>query len=273
MPNDLGQIPVFLTEELFRASLPEFIDLYKSRPILNNAGGMGFNHSWALWYLVRKTNPKIIVESGVWKGHSTWIIERACPNAQLYCFDINLKNLEYKSNAAIYFEDDFTKFDWSKVDIINGMCLFDDHQNILERIIKAKWFGFQHIIIEDNWPVGEGDCYSIRHAIAGTGFPKSQMSSMYLGSRFQQFKRRRLDQQLMKHYDQQSRLVKPNSVDILNLRKNTKFIFEMNPVFLEKKNNWGGEYTNEYESKSPLLSVAPIADADYSYSYLTYLKF
>jgi len=46
----------------------EFTDIYLSKPIKNNQGGMGFNHSFALFCILREENPSFVVESGVFKG-------------------------------------------------------------------------------------------------------------------------------------------------------------------------------------------------------------
>ena len=72
-------------------SVSEFLDVYNSRPIKENAGGMGVNHSWALWYVLRHVNPSVVVESGVWKGHSTWLIHTALPNAKIFSSADNCK--------------------------------------------------------------------------------------------------------------------------------------------------------------------------------------
>ena len=51
--------------------LEEFVSIYLDSPIENNDGGMGFNHSYFTYYVLKEINPKLVVESGVWKGHST----------------------------------------------------------------------------------------------------------------------------------------------------------------------------------------------------------
>ena len=66
-----------------RESLPEFIEVYRRRPIRDNAGGMGLNHSFATWFILRQMQPRLVVESGVWRGHSTWLIEQAAPDAEI----------------------------------------------------------------------------------------------------------------------------------------------------------------------------------------------
>ena len=128
------------------------------------------------------------------------------------------------------------------------------------------------MIVEDNWPIGEGDCYSIRHMREGVGFVDLQMSKMYLGTYLQQKSRNMLKKQLLKFYYQQTRIVNPNSSDFPNYTKNVTLSEEINPVFLEETNNWGLKYTGTYGTKEPLLSKRPFDGYDYSYSNLTYIR-
>lgn len=60
----------------FRKALPEFKTVYKNRPFKSNIGGMHFDHSFALWYILKaiKPTPSVVVESGAHRGHSTWLI-------------------------------------------------------------------------------------------------------------------------------------------------------------------------------------------------------
>jgi len=75
--------------------LDKFCEIYASRPIQDNTGGMGFNHSFALWKMLRVLNPDLVIESGIWKGHSTWLIETTLPNAKIISFDTNLTLRQY----------------------------------------------------------------------------------------------------------------------------------------------------------------------------------
>ena len=36
--------------------IEEFTDIYSSKPIKNNHGGMGFNHSFALYCILKENN-------------------------------------------------------------------------------------------------------------------------------------------------------------------------------------------------------------------------
>jgi len=71
-------------------SLPAFWELYETRPILHNDGGMRTPQLFAVWSILRALEPELVVESGVWKGLSTWLIEKACPSARVISIDIDL---------------------------------------------------------------------------------------------------------------------------------------------------------------------------------------
>ena len=62
--------------------LDEFIELYKERPIKDNSGGMKFPHMFALFFFLKTLRPDFVVESGIFKGQSTWLIEKTLPNAK-----------------------------------------------------------------------------------------------------------------------------------------------------------------------------------------------
>ena len=54
--------------------------------------------------IARYRNPRLIVESGVWKGQTSWLFRQACPKAEIHSFDIDLKTLEVKSDRVDYHE-------------------------------------------------------------------------------------------------------------------------------------------------------------------------
>ena len=129
----------FTSNEELVAMLPQFLELYQNRPIKSNAGGKGFNHCFATYAIVKKLAPKVVVESGVWRGQSTWLFEQACPAAQLVCIDPSPEFRIYTSNRATYHMDDFALIDWSHIDRESALCFFDDHQNANQRLMEMKW--------------------------------------------------------------------------------------------------------------------------------------
>lgn len=255
-----------------RSSVAEFLPIYAARPIKVNEGGMGLNHSWATWFLLRTLQPRLVVESGVYRGHSTWLIEQAVPSATVYSLDPDLTNRMYISPRAHYSNTDFSEFDWSTVDTSDAFCFFDDHQNAYKRLVHMSWFGFHRAIFEDNWPVGEGDSYSLRHVRAGAGAPSMQMSRSWTESAWSRFKRRRLERRLWTFGHRQELLVTPNAADRANLERRLVTYFEMPPVQRPAQTMWNTPWTGAYEGPEPLLPDVHLADADLSYSYLAFVE-
>ena len=88
----------FLSNEELLFYLPEFIEIYKKRPIKNNLGGMGFNHSFGLYAILKKLQIKIFMSLGFGR-ETTWIIENCFDDFNLVSIDINLSTREYISNS------------------------------------------------------------------------------------------------------------------------------------------------------------------------------
>lgn len=156
-----------------REKLKEFLELNMHRPVENNKGGMKSTHLFWTWYAVNKIQPDNIIESGVFKGQGTWILRQAAPNAEIFSIDPNLNKRVYIDKEARYFTDDFSIIDWGTY--IRGgetLCFFDDHQNAYLRLQQMHWIGFQHAIFEDNYPSIQGDCYSIKKVLSGSGLKK-----------------------------------------------------------------------------------------------------
>ena len=152
-------------------SISEFEEVYASRPIRDNAGGMKAPHAFGAWYLARKLKPRVIIESGVFHGQGTWFLSKGAPEAEFFCLDPNIDQVKIKIDRAKYFNRDFSRITWDNVDPDNTLVFFDDHQNALDRLMQANFFGFRHVVFEDNYPPRCGDCFSLKAALMGQGFP------------------------------------------------------------------------------------------------------
>ncbi len=152
-----------------KALIDEFLKLYAQRPIEDTRGGMNSAHMFWTWYTLKKLNPKNIIESGIFKGNGTWLMEQACPNANIFSIDINLAQRIYISEKVTYFSKDFNMIDWSRLDTKNTLCFFDDHQNAYMRLQQMKWMGFDKAMFEDNYPISQGDCYSCKKVLSECG--------------------------------------------------------------------------------------------------------
>ncbi len=162
-----------VSREEIVATIPAFLELYAERPIRDNQGGMRAPHLFATWFMVRKLAPRAIVESGVFKGLGTWLLEQAAPKARLVCMDPDPSARIYRSARAEYRTDDFSEVSWD-LPREGTLLFFDDHQDELLRVRTAAKLGFRHLIFEDNYPVGRGDCYSLKQACSGEPPPTAR---------------------------------------------------------------------------------------------------
>ncbi|XP_022949517.1 uncharacterized protein LOC111452845 [Cucurbita moschata] len=159
--------------------LEEFVPIYETRPIKNNLFGMGFDHSFGLWFIARWLKPDLMIESGAFKGHSTWVLRQAMPDTPIISLSPRhpekylKKGPAYVDANCTYFAGkdfvDFGSVSWNSVmkqhgidDLSRVLVFFDDHQNELKRISQALKVGFQHLVFEDNYDTGTGDHYSLR---------------------------------------------------------------------------------------------------------------
>ncbi len=131
----------------------DFFKMYSNRELTENTHGSGFHNAFWLYYIARFLNPDLIVESGVWKGHTSWLLAQACPQADQYGFDINLEHLEYLDIPFQMFQQDWGTFQFPDFDPDRAVIFFDCHINHAQRIIEAKAKGFRHLLFDDNPPV------------------------------------------------------------------------------------------------------------------------
>lgn len=135
-----------------QALVDEFFEIYPQRPVLRNTYGSGFDNCFWLFLAARCLAPELIVESGVQRGQTTWVLRQACPQAALRCFDINLGRRVYTDPQASYVEADWSGLEFGAVDAQRSLCFFDDHVNQARRVREAHQCGFRHLIFDDTVP-------------------------------------------------------------------------------------------------------------------------
>lgn len=265
---EIGQSP--WTRESMLGKLEEFSSLYKKKPISNNLYGMKSPHMFYTWFALQELKPKAIIESGVYLGQGTWLMENACPDAKIHSIDIDLQQIQYKSKLATYYDQDFTKIDWTDLPKEDTVLFFDDHQNAYERIKTAKWFGFKHLIFEDNYPSSNGDCYSPKKAFMHSGFNFTPPSA-------KTFKQRIKD--LLKGHGQNYEHVSPNDIDAKYLTQNIEVYYEFPPVFKTEQTRWKDDWSEEkYPTPEPLLDSVEkeyqqiFLDEAIHYTWMCYVK-
>jgi len=265
------------------AHLDEFEVLYADRPIKDNQGGMKAPHMFAVWFIAKQLSPDFIVESGVWKGQSTWLLEKACPDAKLFSIDLNLGSRQYISHRAFYSDKDFVEQDWTDISD-RSLVFFDDHQNAYKRLQQCNWFGFKHIIFEDNYPVTQGDCYSLKKAFSNAGFEPSYSGSKKPSNSITSRILKRLARLAGFHpitLTPQYEAVKipPNDIDSKMLEKNLDVYYEFPPAFKTSKTRWGDDWDDAtYPTPEPLIEQSDksshklFVDEAISYTWICYAK-
>src|SRR5438128_597929 len=73
-----------------------FFACYPGRPVSDNSGGSGYSDCFWLYTGAWLLAPGVIVESGVLKGQTSWLLRQACPAALLYAVDLDLTQRMYR---------------------------------------------------------------------------------------------------------------------------------------------------------------------------------
>lgn len=243
-----------LRKKELKKYLFEFYSLYKKRPIKDNKGGMYFGNMFGLYYFLKKIKPKFIIESGVFKGQTSWLIENVLPNAKILSIDPDLSKRKYISKKIKYSKIDFKYQDFKNIPK-NSLAFFDDHQNQVERLMQSKWFGIKNVIFDDNYPVSKGDFYTLKHSYYHKGYnhPLSFKNILKTSAIFISMI---LKKKLSKNYyvstdifKSRLRDQKPNKTDFFNVNRNIARYFEFPPIFDSKK-----KVRKYYKTESAILS-------------------
>lgn len=233
--------------------IPPFLELYSKRPLEDNEGGMKSPHMFALYCFLMKLRPETIIESGVWRGQGTWLIENTLPGVKLYCIDIDLSRRKYISNKATYYDKDFSAIDWSAIsDKTKTLVFLDDHQNAYNRIKQAKEMQFKNLIFEDNYPPGRGDCYSLKKAFLHAGHDDDASTGL-----------KKMIKRMLNRYP--AGYVRPNANDAAYLNENLSVYYEFPPVFRSDRTRWGDEWIDDkYPTPRPLVDKDNIGNQNFS---------
>jgi hypothetical protein len=150
-------------------------DIYFSE-IEKNGGGMGIVDMFTFHFFLKKLQPKLIIESGVWNGMSTKLIRKTLGNdVKIVCLDpLDIRSDGFKDtnpNPNTHYFIDKTFIDFNDIDLDNLsigqfsnneiLCFFDDHQNSAQRLAQC----IKHVFFNDNYPLMAGSHYSIQHLI------------------------------------------------------------------------------------------------------------
>ena len=189
-----------------------------------------------------------------------------------------------------YSKRDFKFHDFSNIHE-KTLVFFDDHQNSMDRLKEMKWWGFNKCIFEDNYPVNEGDFYSIKQIQREVGHENIQLSEEYKPKSIKQKIKRNIEERVLnKYYFRQNMIKKPNSVDYAGFSQNISHVEEFPPVIVNEKNIWNKKWDGDYEKKMAILDEkkldsfpkfkkyfnsleSEIKKREFEYGYFTYIEF
>jgi len=217
-----------IKDENLKSEIKNFIDLYREKPLDSNHGGMGSPHMFATYCLVKNLKPKTIIESGVWYGQGSWLLNQSAPKAKLICIEPLDDIIKHTIAGAEYHKEDFSDLDFDHLDKDSTLLFFDDHQNAFERIKLCKELGFKHLIFEDNYPPNHGDCISIKKILSYEDYLTQQPG-------------------------QETKYFSKNKDDTDFLKSIIKEYYEFPPLFKTPTTRWGDAWSDD--TKDPILSA------------------
>ena len=130
--------------------LDEFDYVFNKSPIKEHESGFGYNEGVFFYTLLKIINPEIVIESGVMKGFTTYLIDTATDdNCKIYSYDINFENNMFNSKKATYINTDIT----NKIPSIKNkktVALWDDHTSQMDRLKFSQEYNIQYNFFDDD---------------------------------------------------------------------------------------------------------------------------
>jgi hypothetical protein len=129
--------------------IEEFDYIFRKFKFKNLEGGFGYNNALYLFIFIRIFKPSRIIESGVFKGFTTYIIDNAAmKNSEIVCIEPNIDRIQYKSARAQYHDKDISQIKLE--DNEDTLVFFDDHVPHIKRINFIKEKNFRYVIFDDD---------------------------------------------------------------------------------------------------------------------------
>ena len=149
----LAGFPALETARLTEADVKGFMDQVVANPVRQTRGGGGFNAAMLLWAICRLIEPRLVIESGVFRGFSTWVLRQGSPDARQFAFDVSFAELHHRLDPVTYIEADWLTADLSAPNGESALIYFDDHVDQWRRVREAHARGFRWLIFDDSLPV------------------------------------------------------------------------------------------------------------------------
>ena len=128
----------------------KFDEIYYQSPVKYLGSGIGYNQALILFILIKIIKPSDVIESGVMRGFTTYIIDQASKeDTKIHCFDISYEKLEFKSKKAVYIQKDIETQN-VKLNGNNVLAYWDDHVSQVDRIQFSIKNNIKYNIFDDD---------------------------------------------------------------------------------------------------------------------------
>lgn len=138
-----------------------------------NEGGMHTPDMFTLYLVLKRLQPEVVIESGVYNGFSTKLIRNTLgPDAIIVSLDPRPfdETVEYYKdptpNTIYHMGPDFKDFESLDLSPYEGkriLAFFDDHLNQPRRALQCFQKNIRHLVFNDNYPVAGGSHYTFQH--------------------------------------------------------------------------------------------------------------
>lgn len=141
-------------ERDYKRDILDFLEGCEANPALGHQRTTSAGSLLWLFLLVRTVDPRVVVESGVFKGASLFTLRSASKDAAIYAYDVDLSNLMYAHSSISFHEGDWSE-DFPTPQGPSDFCYFDDHINNCLRTRQAYDLGFRHLVFDDSPEIGQ----------------------------------------------------------------------------------------------------------------------
>ena len=146
----LNKINLKFEESELSEYIKNFEKIYYDSPVKHLGSGVGYNQALILFILIKIINPSDVIESGVMRGFTTYIIDKATnEDSNIHCFDISYQKLEFKSDKATYIKKDIESQNIN-LEGKNVLAYWDDHVSQLDRIEFSIKNNIKYNIFDDD---------------------------------------------------------------------------------------------------------------------------
>jgi hypothetical protein len=152
MTQSLAGFPELASRLAPEKDIQSFTQALPQCPVAQDTGGGGFSAAMLLWAIARAIDPALVVESGTFRGFTTWVLRQSAPQARQYAFDISFVERQRLENGVVYHEHDWMDLALDCPAQTPALIYFDDHIDQWRRIREAAARGFRYLVFDDSLP-------------------------------------------------------------------------------------------------------------------------